>query len=78
MTHVADLEGNEVAASKLAVDTQVEEDKLTHPALHLESNPERPDFFELERGFLADELALVPWLAMNCVGYGFHDGLPSS
>ena len=27
---------------------------------------------------LADDLALVPWLAMSNIGYGFHDGLPSS
>ncbi len=33
---------------------------------------------ELERRLLADDLALVPWLAMNSVGNGSHDGLPSS
>jgi hypothetical protein len=32
MTHVADLEGDEVAAAKLAVYAQVEEGQLTYPA----------------------------------------------
>ena len=63
---------------EFAVDSQVEECKLAHPVLHLEADSERPDILELERRLLADDLALVPWLAMHGVGYGSHDGLPSS
>lgn len=33
---------------------------------------------ELERCLLTDDLALVPWLAMNSVGAGFHDGPQST
>ena len=61
-----------------AVDAQVEEGQLTHTVLHLKPNPERPNVLQLERGLLPDDLALVPWLAMNDVGFGSHDGLPSS
>ena len=75
---VSDLQADEVAAAKLAVDPQVEQRELAHPIFHLKSNSERPDVLELERSLLTDDLALVPWLAMNCVGYGSHVGLPSS
>ena len=75
---VPDLEADEIVASKLAVDSQVEERKLTHAVLHLKSDPKRPDVLDLERCLLSDDLALIPWLAMNGVGYGSHDGLPSS
>jgi len=62
----------------LAVDTQVEERELAYSVLHLETNSKCPDVLELERSLLADDLALVPRLAVNGVGCGFHDGLPSS
>jgi hypothetical protein len=44
----------------------------------LETDSECPDVLELEWRLLADDLALVPWLAMDGVSYGSHDGLPSS
>lgn len=60
---VPDLESDEVAAAKLAVDAQVEQGELAHPALHLETDAQRPDVLELERRLLPDELPLVPRLA---------------
>jgi hypothetical protein len=75
---VPDLQADQVTAAELAVDSQVEECQLAHPVLHLEADSERPDVLELERCLLADDLALVPWLAMSSGGYGSHDGLPSS
>ena len=73
-----DPEADEVAATQLAVDSQVEESKLAHSAFHLEADSKCPDVLGLERRLLADDLALVPWLAMNSVGDGPHGGLPSS
>ena len=73
-----DPEADEVAATQLAVDSQVEECEFAHPVFHLQTNSECPDVLELERCLLADDLALVPWLAMNSVGDGPHGGLPSS
>lgn len=40
-------------------------------------NPERKDVLDLERDLKADDLALVPWLALSCVGYGSQNGLLS-
>ena len=78
MTNVPDLQGNEVASTQLAVNTQVKQRELAYPVLHLEADAERPDVLELERSLLPDDLALVPRLAMSGVARGFHDGLPSS
>jgi hypothetical protein len=75
---VPDLEADEVAAAQLAVDPEVEEGKLAHSIFHLQTDSKRPDVLKLERCLLADDLALVPWLAMNSVGVGPHDGLSSS
>jgi hypothetical protein len=74
---VAHLEADQITTSELAVDAQVEQGKLAYSALHLQTDTECPDIPELERRLLADDLALVPWLAVNCVGYRSHDGLPS-
>ena len=78
VAYVLDLETDEVTAAQLAVDSKVEERELANPALHLKADSKCPDVLELERSLLADNLALVPWLAMNSVGNGSHDGLPSS
>jgi hypothetical protein len=78
MADVSDLQADEVATAKLAVDSQIEEGELSHPAFHLQTDTKGPNLLDLEWSFLPDDLALVPRLAMNCVGYGSHDGLPSS
>jgi hypothetical protein len=78
VAYVPDLETDEVATAQLAVDSQVEECKLSNPALHLEADSKCPDILDLERSLLADDLALAPWLAMNSVGSGSRDGRPSS
>ena len=75
---VADLEADQVAAAKLAVDSQVEECKLPYAVFHLQADSECPDVLELERRLLTDDLALVPRNTTNDVGSGSHDGLPSS
>ena len=49
-----------------------------YSALYLQADAKCPYVLELERCLLADDLALVPWLAVNSVGVGSHDGLPSS
>ena len=61
-----------------AVATLSEIEQAPNPVLHVQTNSERPNVLELERRLLTDDLALVPWLAMNGIGYGSHDGLPSS
>jgi hypothetical protein len=78
VTHVPNLEGDQVAATQLAVDAEVEQCQFADPAFHLQSNAQRPDVLELEWRPLPDELALVPRLAMDEIACRTHDGLPSS
>jgi hypothetical protein len=78
VAHVADLQGNQVAAAQLAVDPDVEEGQLADPAFHLEANAQRPDVFQLERCLLSNDLALVPRRVVDRSACSFHDGLPSS
>jgi len=78
MADVSDFETDEITAAQFAVDPQVEECKLANPTIDLEAGAKRPDVLHLERRLLADDLALVPRLAMRCVDVGIHDGLPSS
>src|SRR4030095_3030958 len=72
---VPDLEANEVAATELAVDAEIEECQLTQSILHLQPDAQRPDVLELEWRLLPDDLALVPRLGVDGVGDGSHDGL---
>ena len=78
MAYVPDLQCNQVTAPQLAVDAQVEKCKLSDSVLHLQTNTKRPDILDFERGLLTHDFSLVPRLAMDDTGYGFHDGLPSS
>ena len=78
MADIPDLEADQIAAASLAVDLQVEEGQLAHPAVHLRADRKRPDVFELERCFLAGDLGLVSWLAVTSADVGFHHELPSS
>src|SRR6476619_420279 len=60
--YVVDLQADEIAASELAVDREVEQGKISLPALQLKlkPNPNGPDIFRLERALLANQTALVP------------------
>jgi hypothetical protein len=60
---------------QLAVDSQIEQGKLTHSTFHLEAHSERPDVLDPERCLLTDDLALVPRLARMSVEIECHDGL---
>ena len=43
MADVADLEPHQVTSPELAVDTQVEQRKLSDAVLHLQADAQRPD-----------------------------------
>jgi hypothetical protein len=58
--YVVDLQADEIATSELAVDREVEQGKISFPALQLKPNPNGPDIFRIERALLADQAALVP------------------
>src|ERR1700685_2876608 len=77
MAHVPHAQLDQVAAPELAVDSQVEQSEFAATIGELQSNADRPDLSELERCFLADELALVPGLADGGCTIGlFHGWLP--
>lgn len=44
VAHVPYPEGNEVATTKLTIDTQLEEGEFTHPVLRLKPDPKRPRY----------------------------------
>ncbi len=78
VTDVAHLQSDQIAASQLAVNSEVEQGELADAILGLKTDTECPDVFDLERCLLPDDLAFVPRLAMDGRDVGFHDGLPSS
>ncbi len=63
------LQMDKIAASQFAVDRQVEQRQfLAGYFCHQQANSNRPDIFQLEWVFLADQFALVP---RNVAGFGF-------
>jgi hypothetical protein len=40
VTHVSDLQSNQIATPELAIDAQVEERKFTHSVFHLHRDPD--------------------------------------
>jgi hypothetical protein len=44
-TYVVDLQTDDIATSELAVDREVEQGKISFPALQLKPNPNGPDIF---------------------------------
>src|SRR5437764_14727095 len=58
--NVFDLEGNDIAASQLAIDGQIEHGKVTDPSLDQQSGSDRPNVLWSERRFSPKTLAFVP------------------
>jgi hypothetical protein len=56
--------------------------ELANPVFYLQAKAKAKakgtDFLDLERRFQTDDLAHVPRLVMNGIGYASHGGLPSS
>ena len=69
MSNVTDMQVDEVAATKLAVDRQVKQCEVTNVMSILEMYSNGPDVLWLQRGLLADQLAFVP--GFSVLG-GFH------
>ena len=58
--NVPDLQADQVAASKLAVDSHVEQRQVASVVRHLQADPDRPDMFRQQRPLLTDDAPLVP------------------
>jgi hypothetical protein len=66
--NIAHAQPHQITAAQLAVDRQVEQGELVFALAEFEAYPDGPNVFELEAGFLSDQLALVPRLA---AGFAF-------
>jgi hypothetical protein len=58
--HVTDLEFDEVAATKLAIDRQIKQCPILQSPVLIEINPNGPDVARLQRAFGADILPSIP------------------
>jgi len=58
---VAHPEAHEVAAPQLTVDGEIEQSKVAPALFKLEADADRPDLLWLQRAFLANDAALIPW-----------------
>jgi hypothetical protein len=60
---ISDVQPNQVAGSKLTIDSETEQRKLAETVGELQPDPDGPDLFELKRRFLTYKLSLVPGFA---------------
>jgi hypothetical protein len=58
---IVDLWSDEITASELAIDGEIEQREVTRSLLELEPHPNCPDIFRLQRTLLPGETPLVPW-----------------
>ena len=63
---------DQIASTKLAVDSQIENGEIADGTRILQADAESPDVLRFERRLLADELALIPRVAFLD---DFHDSL---
>src|SRR5688572_28679624 len=63
---VFDHDGNQVTATQLAVDSEVEEGQIALAVFKLEPGSNRPHVFGSERRLWADQPALIPRPARSC------------
>ena len=76
VAEVPEFEADEITATQLAVNAEVEEGQFAYTALHLKADAQCPDVLELERRLLPNDLSLVPRLVMSWVGVRLHRWAP--
>jgi hypothetical protein len=64
MGYIPHMKADQVAASQLAVDGQIEQGQVANRMVVLQVDTDRPDILGLEGWLLADQLALVPGFAL--------------
>jgi len=60
LDHIMDAKRYQIAPAQLAVDGEVEQREFSGSMIQLQPNPNGPDFFQLQRGLLTKQLALIP------------------
>jgi hypothetical protein len=72
LDHIVDAKPDQITPAQLAVDGEVEQREFPGSLIQLQSNPDGPDLLQLQRGLLAEQLALVP----RCrAPFGFRGGI---
>ena len=74
MRHVAHPQADEVTASELAVDREVEHGEVAHLVRVMQMDTDGPDVLGFERCLLANQLPFVPGFPMRMFSR-FHDRL---
>ena len=69
--NILDLEGNDIAATQLAVDGQIEHRQVAGSPLDLQLGSDRPNVLWPQRWLCPNQLALVPGQALGAVGTAF-------
>jgi hypothetical protein len=57
---IVDLWADEIAASELAIDCEIEQGKVARSVLELEPDPDCPDILRFQRSLLPGKSSLVP------------------
>lgn len=68
VTAILHVQANPVAPAQLAIDGKVEEGEVAQLLIELQANAHCPDLLKLQRWFLPNEPALVPWHAAAGMG----------
>jgi hypothetical protein len=73
---IVDTQPDQIAATQLAIDGEIEKRKVSGSMIQLQANPDRPDFLQLQRGLLTEQFAVVPRCnATFGLGLGIHQWL---
>jgi hypothetical protein len=70
---VIDFKRYDVAPAQLAVDGDIEQRQIAHPAVDLEPGSNGPDVLRAEWRLRAHDLSLIPRHALGCVLVGAWD-----
>src|SRR5437016_4422315 len=72
--HVVHMEPdpNRTHVTRTLLDREIEQRDLSASMIELQSNPDGPDFFQLQWRLLTERLPFVPW---SCTSFGFCDGI---
>src|SRR5271154_890120 len=69
LNQIVNAQPDQITPSQLAVDGEVKQREFPGPMIQLQSNPDGPDLLQLQRRFLAEQLAFVP---RDCAPFRFR------
>ena len=60
LDHIVDAKRDQITPAQFAVDGEIEQCEFPGSLIELQPNPDNPDLLQLQRRFLAEQLAFVP------------------